>query len=108
MLSEKGRSTQLALLEQNELILRNFELKLLTLGILIDFSKAFDSINHELLLKKLEYNGIRGITLDIVKSYLKQRSQLAEINGICSQIQQVKVGVPSGSILGPVVFSMCL
>lgn len=101
-----GRSTQLALLEQKELILRNIELKQLTLGILIDFSKAFDSVDHELLLKKLEYYGIRGIALDIVKSYLKQRSQLVEINGICSQIKQVKVGVPQGSILGPLFFNV--
>lgn len=102
----KNRSTQLALLDQKEFILNNFEKRLLTLGVFIDFTKAFDCINHELLLKKLLHYGIRGVAFDLIKSYLNSRQQYVEINNIRSQIQSIHTGIPQGSILGPLLFNI--
>lgn len=93
----KGRSTELALLQQKELILKSFEEKKLILGIFIDYSKAFDRIDHITLIKKLECYGVRGVTLDIIKSYLNFRWQCVVINGQNSTVQPIRSGVPVAS-----------
>ena len=66
--------------------------------------KAFDTVDHNLLLIKLEYVGVRGQTLEWFKSYLSNRSQVVFINGVLSEHEQIKCGVPQGSILGPLLF----
>jgi hypothetical protein len=74
------------------------------LGLFIDLRKAFDTVNHEILLKKLHYHGIRGISLKWFESYLKNRKQYVQFNNKMSEEQTIKCGVPQGSILGPLLF----
>ena len=75
-----------------------------TLAVLCDLSKAFDVINHEMLLNKLNIYGIRGIVNDWFRSYLSDRSQYVEIENTQSETLPIKYGVPQGSILGPLLF----
>ena len=72
--------------------------------ILLDFAKAFDTVNHNILLKKLENFGIRGISLEWFKSYLNERKQLVKINNVKSSTPTIKCGVLQGSVLGPLLF----
>lgn len=100
----KFRSTETALLHQKEIILDSLEKKLTTLGIFLDFSKAFDCINHAILLDKLYSYGFRGVPYSLLKSYLQFRRQYVSINGHESSLLDISCGVPQGSILGPLLF----
>ena len=74
------------------------------LGIFIDLSKAFDTIDHDLLLIKLEKYGVRGNTLKLLKSYLTDRFQYTNVLNEISDMLPVLYGVPQGSVLGPLLF----
>ena len=70
----------------------------------MDLSKAFDTLDHNILLNKLKYDGIKNTELSWFLSYLTERSQYVEINGITSNVLAISTGVPQGSILGPLLF----
>ena len=74
------------------------------LGIFIDLSKAFDTLDHNILLRKLENYGIRGCALTLLKSYLPSRLQCVSFQDATSEVLEVKYGLPQGSILGPLLF----
>ncbi len=75
-----------------------------SLAVLCDLSKAFDVINHDILLRKLRTYGIRGIANDWFRSYLSNRFQFVEVDGNVSNMLPIKIGVPQGSILGPLLY----
>ena len=70
----------------------------------MDFSKAFDSVNHSILIKKLEHYGVRGEPLKLLTSYLHNRKQYELYDNITSSEQAISTGVPQGSALGPLLF----
>ena len=78
--------------------------KQLTASILCDLSKAFDVINHDILIRKLDNYGIRGIVKDWLINYLKDRQQFVEFGNAKSRYCQIECGVPQGSILGPLLY----
>ena len=93
-----GYSTYMALLDFCDRIANAFENKEFVVGIFLDLSKAFDCISHDILLEKLNYYGVRGITLEWFKSYLQNRKQYVHANGYSSPTQEINVGVPQGSV----------
>ena len=72
--------------------------------VLIDLSKAFDTLNHDILLSKLGYYGVSGVGLRLLSNYLSDQVQYGEYLGAISQSRSIRVGVPQGSILGPLLF----
>ena len=72
--------------------------------IFIDLKKAFDTVNHDILLKKLEKYGISGLELDWFTSYLQERKQFCKVNSTSSSINAISCGVPQGPCLGPLLF----
>jgi len=75
-----------------------------TLGIFVDFSKAFDTVNHSILLEKLKHYGIRGNVIKLLTSYLSDRFQYVNYGGIDSCLLKITCGIPQGSVLGPLLF----
>ena len=98
------RNTTGALNRLFEKIYFNLDAGQITYGIFLDFSKAFDTVNHEILLKKLEFYNFSQTSINLLKSYLSKRQQCVEINSFRSSLKDVSVGVPQGSILGPLLF----
>ena len=99
-----GRSCEHALLNAKNTILHSLNKREIAMLLCIDYSKAFDVLEHSILLRKLNHYGIRGIVLEWFKSYLSDRKQFVTINNIDSTARDISYGVPQGSILGPLLF----
>ena len=97
-------STSHALINLTESIREKLDKGNYACGIFVDFQKAFDTVDHHILLKKLNHYGIRGIPNDWFASYLQDRKQFVSINGFNSELLNINCGVPQGSILGPLLF----
>ena len=97
-------STEHAALELIDRIINKLDTNEIPLNIFLDLSKAFDTIDHTILLNKLKYYGLKGPTLNLFQSYLSNRKQYTEIEDTTSTILPIQVGVPQGSILGPILF----
>ena len=98
------RSTVTALLNITEKIYNNMENRDASLLIMMDLSKAFDSLQHNILLDKLKLSGLSDSALAWIESYLKDRKQIVRVNSIYSDEVTLECGVPQGSILGPLLF----
>ena len=101
---QKNKSTTLAIIDICNKLVESIENKHFSCCIFLDFAKAFDTVDHEILISKLEYYGIRGIALDWFRSYLKDRTQRIYVGGQFSDSLSVTYGVPQGSVLGPLLF----
>ena len=99
-----GYSTTHALIHMTETIRSALDSGSVTCGIFVDFQKAFDTVNHEILLKKLDHYGFRGVINNWFRSYLTDRKQKVVINGFESESKNLPHGVPQGSVLGPILF----
>ena len=91
-------------MELSDEILNSFEKNNFTVGVFIDLSKAFDTVNYDVLIKKLSYYGINTSNLAWFSSYLRNRQQYISADGVCTESQNITCGVPQGSILGPLLF----
>ena len=97
-------STYMAIIDLVDKISNNIDIKKHSTGIFLDLSKAFDTIDHQNLLRKLQRYGVRGIACDWFKSYLENRVQYVSYNTKDSDYMKIMCGVPQGSILGPLLF----
>ena len=100
----QGHSTTHALIEIVDKIKKSIDKNELTCSIFLDLSKAFDTVNHDILMYKLDHYGIRGPAHKLLRSYLSNRKQFVKIGDLKSELQNINCGVPQGSVLGPLLF----
>ena len=97
-------STEIASLEVIETIISKMDTNKITLGIFLDLSKAFDTLDHEILITKLKYYGMKGLSNELLQNYLPDRKQFVSFENCNSDLLSIETGVPQGSILSPLLF----
>lgn len=102
----KQCGTHTACTELLNKILMDIDSKNIVSGLFLDLSKAFDCVNHDILLTKMYISGIRGLPLQLFRNYLMNRKQFVIVNNVNSNILDIDIGVPQGSVLGPLLFLM--
>ena len=100
----KHHNTVHAMINLLDTCLDGLDERLTVGGVFLDISKAFDSVDHSILIRKLENYGIRGIVLDWFKSYLSERELYVSVDGVSSSKYFLRYGIPQGSVLGPILF----
>ena len=100
----RNHSTSLALIKIMDTCYKNFDAKMKGIGIYFDLQKAFDTVDHNILLKKLYSYGIRGVMHGWLENYLRDRKQYTVVNKCASALNDIVCGVPQGSVLGPLLF----
>ena len=100
----RGRGTETATSKFVKDVLNSFDNNELTIAVFLDLTKAFDCINHEILFEKLKYYGIKDIALNWIKDFVTDRKYITCFNGKFSNESTYNIGVPQGSILGPILF----
>jgi hypothetical protein len=102
----KGTNTTMAIFYLVQDLLRTYHSKDYCVALFLDLQKAFDCVNHRILLGKLHRYGIRGTFLSLIQSYLSNREQFVALNEFNSPIKPINIGVPQGSVLGPLFFTI--
>ena len=97
-------STSHVLINTTENIIKTLDDGNIGCGVFVDLLKAFDTVDHQVLLAELNHYGIRGVSIDWFKSYLSNRKQHVSINGLDSGLSTINCGVSQGSVLGPLLF----
>ncbi|CAH1998295.1 unnamed protein product [Acanthoscelides obtectus] len=104
----EGKATSDAITKIVNQIHQNIDNRIPSICIFVDLKKAFDTVNHKLLLETLERIGFRGNAYSLIESYLSNRPQSVQISGSFSKEMYIKCGVPQGTVLGPLLFNIYL
>ena len=100
----KNSHTSDAIIEFLDYVYSSLDEKQSNIAVYLDFSRAFDTVKHEILMSRLQHNGIRGVMLNWFKSYLSNRKQYVSVKNSSSSMSNITLDVPQGSVLGPVLF----